>query len=168
MSLKGVRVGYMGLHGVRRSWTIPFAKMPILWVFETDVFVVQKGLFATQTSKIVFSGFIFTIYDMGIEGVTRGYMGLHGVTRGYKGLQGVSGVTVGYNDLKTVTGGYKRLQGVTRGYTGLQGVTGGYISLQGVTVGYLGFHGVTRGNKVLPKGYRGFQRVQGLQLVTGA
>ena len=29
-----------------KPWTNPFAKMPILWVFETDVFVVQKGLFA--------------------------------------------------------------------------------------------------------------------------
>ena len=51
-------------------------------------------------SKIVFSRFIFTIYDMGIQG-------LPGVTGGYKGLQGV-------------TGGYKGLQGVTRGYRGLQ------------------------------------------------
>ena len=29
-------------------------------------------------------------YDMGIQGVTRGYRGLQGVTRGYKGLQGVT------------------------------------------------------------------------------
>ena len=29
-----------------KPWTNPFAKMPILWVFETDVFVVQEGLFA--------------------------------------------------------------------------------------------------------------------------
>ena len=58
-----------------------------------------------KTSKIVFSRFIFTIYDMGIQGVTRGYKGLQGVTGGYKGLQGV-------------TRGYKGLQGVTRGYKG--------------------------------------------------
>ena len=56
-----------------------------------------------ETSKIVFSRFIFTIYDMGIQGVTRGYKGLHGVTRGYKGLQGV-------------TGGDNGLQGVTKDY----------------------------------------------------
>ena len=31
-----------------------------------------------------------TIYDMGIQGVTRGYRRLQGVTRGYKGLQGVT------------------------------------------------------------------------------
>ena len=59
-----------------------------------------------KTSKIVFSRFIFAIYDMGIQGVTRGYRGLQGVTGGYKGLQGV-------------TGGYKGRQGVTRGYKGL-------------------------------------------------
>ena len=41
------------------------------------------------------------MYDMGIQGVTRGYRGLQGVTGGYKGLQGV-------------TGGDKRLQGVTK------------------------------------------------------
>ena len=28
------------------SWTNPFGKMPILWVFEIDVFIVQKGFFA--------------------------------------------------------------------------------------------------------------------------
>ena len=60
-----------------------------------------------KTAKIVFSRCIFTIYDMGIQGVTRCYMGLQGVTRGYKGLQGV-------------TRGYKEWQGVTRGYRGLQ------------------------------------------------
>ena len=38
------------------------------------------------------------IYDVGIQGLTRGYRGLQGVTRGYK-----------------------ELQGVTRGYKGLQG-----------------------------------------------
>ena len=61
----------------------------------------KKACFLYKTSKIVFSRFIFTIYDMGIQGVTRGYRGLQEVTRGYKGLLGV-------------TGGYKGLQGVTR------------------------------------------------------
>ena len=55
-----------------------------------------------KTSKIAFSRFIFTIYDIGIAGVTRGYIWLQGVKRGYRGLQGV-----------------------TRGYRGLQGVTTG-------------------------------------------
>ena len=56
-----------------------------------------------KLSKIVFSRFIFTIYEMGIPGVTRGYRGLQGVTGGYKGLQGV-------------TGGDKELQGVSKDY----------------------------------------------------
>ena len=81
--------------------------MPILWVVETDVFLLRKACLLYKTSKIVFSRFIFTIYDVGIQGVTRGYRGLQGVTRGYKGLKGV-------------TGGYKGLQGVTEDYRGLQ------------------------------------------------
>ena len=72
----------------------------------------RKACLLDKTSKIVFSQFIFTIYDMGIQGVTRGYRRLQGVTGGYKGLQGVKK-------------GYKGLQGVTRGYKGLQRVTRG-------------------------------------------
>ena len=34
-----------------KSWTIPFGKMPILWVFETAVFNVQKGLFSILNGK---------------------------------------------------------------------------------------------------------------------
>ena len=64
--------------------------MLILSVFETDVFVVQKGLFAIENVENRFSPIIFTIYDMGIQGITRGYNGLLGVTRGDKGLQGVT------------------------------------------------------------------------------
>ena len=65
----------------------------------------KKACLIYKTSKIVFSRFIFTIYDMGIQGVTWGYKGLQGVKRGYGGLQGV-------------TGGYKGVQGVTGGYKG--------------------------------------------------
>ena len=50
----------------------------------------RKACLEGKTSKIAFSRFIFTIYDMGIQGVTRGYKGLQGVTRGYKGLQRVT------------------------------------------------------------------------------
>ena len=60
----------------------------------------RKACLLYKTSKIVFSRFIFTIYDMGIQWVTRGYRGLQGVTRGYRGLQGVD----------------KGLQGVTKDY----------------------------------------------------
>ena len=80
----------------------------------------RKACLLYKTSKIVFSRFLFTIYDIGTQGVTRGYRGLQGVTTGYKGLQGVTG---GYNGLQGVTGGYKGLQGVTGGDKGLLGVT---------------------------------------------
>ena len=55
--------------------------------------------------KSFFSRFIFTIYDMGLKGVTKGYRVLQGVTRGYRGLPGVESR-------------YKGLQGVTRGDKG--------------------------------------------------
>ena len=77
--------------------------MPILWVFETDVFLFRKACLLYKTSKIVFSRSIFTIYDMGIQGVTRGYQRIQGVTRGYKWLQGV-------------TRGDKGLKGVAKDY----------------------------------------------------
>ena len=59
----------------------------------------RKTCLLDKTSKIVFSRFIFTIYDMGIQGATRGYRGLQGVTRGYRGLQGV---TRGYRGLQRI------------------------------------------------------------------
>ena len=67
----------------------------------------RKACLLYKTSKIVFSRFIFAIYDMG----TGDYKGLQGVTRGYKGLQGV-------------TRGYRGLQGVTGGDRGLQRIIG--------------------------------------------
>ena len=51
----------------------------------------RKACLLYKTSKILFSRFIFTIYDMGIPGVTGSYRGLQGVTRGYRGLQRVTG-----------------------------------------------------------------------------
>ena len=50
----------------------------------------RKACLLYKTSKIVRSQFIFTIYNMGIQGDTRGYMGLLGVTGGFKRLQGVT------------------------------------------------------------------------------
>ena len=50
----------------------------------------RKACLLDKTSKIIFSQFIFMIYDMGIQGVTRGYRELQGVTGGYKGLQVVT------------------------------------------------------------------------------
>ena len=75
-------------------------------------FLFRKACLLYKTTTIVFSRSIFTIYDMGIHGVTRGYRRLKGVTRDYKGLQG------GYKGLQRVTKGYKGLHGVTRGYKG--------------------------------------------------
>ena len=66
-----------------------------------------------KTSKIVFSRFIFTIYDLGIQGVTRGYRGLQGVTWGYKGLKRLTG---GHKGLQRMTGGDNALQGVKKDY----------------------------------------------------
>ena len=67
--------------------------------------LLRKACLLYKTSKIVFSPFIFAIYDLGIQGVTGGYKGLQGITGGYKGSQGV-------------TRGYRGLQGVTRGDKG--------------------------------------------------
>ena len=72
-----------------------------------------KAFLVFKKSKIAFSRFIFTIYDMGIRKITRGYRGLRGVTWGYSGLQGVTGV---YKGLQGVTGGDKALQWVTKDY----------------------------------------------------
>ena len=65
--------------------------------------LLRKACLLYKTSKIAFSRFIFTIYDMGIPGVTRGYRGLQEITKGYKGLQGVSR-------------GDKGLQGIRKDY----------------------------------------------------
>ena len=78
--------------------------------------LLRKACLLYKTSKIVFSRFIFTIYDMEIQWVTR-------VTGGYRGLQRV---TMGYRGLQGVTKGYKGLQGVKEGDRGLQGVTKDY------------------------------------------
>ena len=69
------------------------------------ILLLRKACLLYKTSKIAFSRCIFTIYDMGMQGLRSGYMGLQGVTRGNKGVQ-------------RVTSGYRRLQGLTRGYNG--------------------------------------------------
>ena len=82
-------------HKTKRSQNFQFltktlAKMTILWIFETDFFLFRKACLLYKTSKIDFSRSIFTIYDMGIHRVTRGYKRLQKVTGGYKGLQDVT------------------------------------------------------------------------------
>ena len=77
--------------------------MLILWVFKTDVFVVQAGLFAIYN----LANGLITIHFCDLwHGNRGGYKGLLGVTRGYRGLQGVRG---GYKGWQGVTGGYKGL-----------------------------------------------------------
>ena len=51
----------------------------------------RKACLLYKTSKIAILRFIFTIYEIRIQGVTGGYRGLRGVTGGYKRLQGVTG-----------------------------------------------------------------------------
>ena len=121
------------LHGTKRSQNFKFLnKMPILWVFETEVLLFRKARLLYKTSKIVFSRFMTWEYT-GLQGVTGGYIG---VTRGYRGYRGLQGVTRGYRGLQGVTGGYI---GVTRSYKGLQGVKEGYKGLQWVTKHYRNF-----------------------------
>ena len=69
--------------------------MPILWVFQTDVFFSSKRRVCYIKRRISF------FHDLFSRSMTWEYRELQGVTGGSKGLQGV-------------TGGYKGLQGVTR------------------------------------------------------
>ena len=74
--------------------------------FKTMFSLFRKASLLHKTSKIVKWRLIFTIYDKGIQGVTKGYTGLQEVTGGYKGLQGI---TRGDRGLQGATGGYKKL-----------------------------------------------------------
>ena len=63
--------------------------MPTFWVFETDVFILQKGLLLSKTSKIVFHDLFsrnMTSEYRALQGVTGGYKGLHEVKKDYKKL----------------------------------------------------------------------------------
>ena len=80
----------------------PLEKRQICGFLKPMFLLFRKAFLLNKTSKIAFSRFIFTIYDMGIREDTRGY---RGDTGGYKALHGV-------------ILGYKRLQGVTTGYKG--------------------------------------------------
>ena len=94
--LQGVTRGYRGLQGV----TGGDKGLQGFFCFLKPMFsLFRKACFLYKTSKIVFSPFIFTMYDIGIQGVTRGYRGLQGVTKGYKRFQGV---TRGYRGLQTI------------------------------------------------------------------
>ena len=86
--------------------------MPILWVFETDVFVVQKGLFAIKNvENRLFTIYFHDFFSRSMTWQNKRLQGVHGVTESYKGLQGDSG---DYKGLQGVTWGDKALQGVTK------------------------------------------------------
>ena len=91
----------------------PLQKCQFCAFLQAMFLLFRKACLRCKTSKIAFSRFIFTMYEMEIQGVTRGYRGLHWVTRGYKGLQRVTG---GYKGLQQVTGGDKGLHWVTKDY----------------------------------------------------
>ena len=73
--------------------------MPILCVFETDIFCCSERVVCYIKRKKSF------FHDLFSRSITWEYRGLQGLTGGYKRLQGV-------------TKGYSRLQGVTRGDRG--------------------------------------------------
>ena len=81
----------------------PLEKWQFCGFLKSMFSLFRKACLVYKTPKTVYWRLIFTIYDMGIQGVTRNYRGLQEVTEGYKGLEGV-------------TRDYKGLQGVTRGY----------------------------------------------------
>ena len=68
--------------------------MPILWVFESDVFFCSERLVCYIKRRKPF------LHDLFSRSMTWEYRGLQRVTRGYKGFQGV---TVGYMGLQGVT-----------------------------------------------------------------
>ena len=72
--------------------------MPILWVFESDVFFCSERLVCNIKRRKPF------FHDLFSRSMTWEYRGLQGVTGGYKGLQGVRR---GYRGLPGVTSGYK-------------------------------------------------------------
>ena len=81
--LQGVSGGYKGLQGVTGG--DKGYKCQFCWFSKPMFSLFRKACLLHKTSKTVSSWFIFTIYDMGIPGITRGYKGFQGVTRGYRG-----------------------------------------------------------------------------------
>ena len=69
--------------------------------------LLRKASLLYKTSNMASWRFIFGIYDMGIQGVRRGYCGLQGVTGGYKGLKGVIGDYKGWQGWQGVTKDYR-------------------------------------------------------------
>ena len=72
-----------------KPWTKPLEKCQFCGFLKPMFSLSSKACLLNKRSKIV-SRFIFTIYYMGIQGVTWSYKGYQGVTGGYKGLQEVT------------------------------------------------------------------------------
>ena len=81
----------MGSEMCIRDRLTPLEKCQFCGFLKPMFSLFRNACLLYKTSKIVFSRFIFTIYEMGIQGVRRGYRGLQGVTRGDRGIQGVTG-----------------------------------------------------------------------------
>ena len=74
-----------------KPWTNPLQKCQFCAFLKPIFLLFRNACLLYKTSKIVFSRFIFTIFEMGKQGVTRGLQGVtSGYKRGYKGLQGVT------------------------------------------------------------------------------
>ena len=90
MGIHGGTRGYRGLHRVTTGLTKPWKKCQFYGFFKPMFSLFKKACLLYKMSKIVFSRFIFTIFDIGIQAVKTGYRRLQWVTRGYRGLQGVT------------------------------------------------------------------------------
>ena len=97
---------YFGYHETLTKFPIfdqnhgltPLEKSKFSRFFKPTFSLFRRTSVVYKTSKIVFSPFIVAIYDMGIQGVTRGHKALQGVTRGDSGWQGVTVVTKDYTN----------------------------------------------------------------------
>ena len=77
------------LHKTKRSQNFqfltkildPLQKCQFCGFLKPMFFLFRKACLLCKTSKIVFSRFIFTLYDMGIQGVTRCYKGLQRIIK---------------------------------------------------------------------------------------
>ena len=61
----------------------PLEKCQFCGFFKPMFSLFRKAGFLYKTSKIVYWRFIFTIYDMGIQGVTRGYRGIEKIIESF-------------------------------------------------------------------------------------
>ena len=93
------------LHKTKRSQNFKFLTKTIDYCLQKCQFcgflkpmflLFRKACLLYKSSKIVFSRSIFTIYDMGIQGVRRGHRVLQGLQRFTRGYKSLHGVTSGY------------------------------------------------------------------------